>query len=320
MTTQWGGAGPVASGPSPTVRQAAVAGSFYPSGPDRLRALVGRLLAEAGAGYPLPAGLGDPVGLLVPHAGLEYSGVVAAAAWRLLAAGREVTPAGAPPTIVILGTNHRAAWLDGIAAWEHGAWQTPLGAVAVDAVLAAAIVALGPPFVIDPDAHLDEHSIEVQLPILQAVAPGARIVPLAVSLGVGGDAIAAGTGLGELMAARRAAGERILLAISTDMAHYPSHDHASGVTGVLLPVILEADAAALAEREAAVRRQGIPGLACGMCGIEPAVVGLAALTAAGAAPGVALAAATSADAGGPLDRTVGYLSVAYDEAPRGSGG
>ena len=56
---------------------------------------------------------------------------------------------------------------------------------------------------------------------------------------------------------------------------------------------------------------GTPGLVCGMCGIEPAVLGLAALRAMGASPGLALAAATSADAGGPPDRTVGYLAVAW---------
>ena len=55
----------------------------------------------------------------------------------------------------------------------------------------------------------------------------------------------------------------------------------------------------------------MPGLVCGMCGIEPAVLGVSALRALGAAPGSRLAAATSADAGGPTDRTVGYLSVAW---------
>jgi AmmeMemoRadiSam system protein B len=81
---------------------------------------------------------------------------------------------------------------------------------------------------------------------------------------------------------------------------------------VLLPPILAVDAAELGEREAAVRGAGTRGLACGMCGIEPAVLGLSALRAMGAVRAVRLASSTSADAGGPPDRTVGYLAVRFD--------
>ncbi len=104
----------------------------------------------------------------------------------------------------------------------------------------------------------------------------------------------------------------MVLAISTDMAHYPSAAVSERVTEVLLPSILAMDASDLAGREAAVRDAGTPGLACGMCGIEPAVLGLAALSATGATRATRLAAATSADAGGPPDRTVGYLAVRFD--------
>jgi AmmeMemoRadiSam system protein B len=253
-----------------------------------------------------------PLGWLVPHAGLEYSGVVAAAAWRLLARPPAATgPAAAPATVVILGTNHRAAWLDGIAVWSRGAWETPLGPAVIDEELAAAIVRLGSPFVVDLDAHLGEHSIEVQLPFLREVAPTTRIVPLAVATGIGRDAIDAGARLGALLAARRGSEPTTFLAISSDMAHYPSAADAEGVTAELLPALLRLDPEALAVHEVALRDGGIDGLACGMCGIEPAVVGLAALRAAGAARGAAVAAATSADAGGPADRTVGYLAVAF---------
>jgi AmmeMemoRadiSam system protein B len=316
----------------PPIRQPAVAGTFYPAEPDRLADLVGGLLAEAGrrtaeavgdlgARERQPAFGRQPtdrplLGILVPHAGLVYSGVIAAAGWRLLAAGndgpRSAARLGAPPTtVVLLGTNHAAAWLDGVGAWEAGAWRTPLGDLGVDADLARAILALGDPFVIDRAAHTGEHSIEVQLPILRAVMPQTRIVPLAVATGTGPDAIAAGGRLGALLAARRARGERIGLAISSDMAHYPPAIACARTTSELLPSMLALDATALAHAEGALRRAGIPGLACGMCGIEPAVLGLAALRAMGAARGLPLAAATSADAGGPPDRTVGYLAVGF---------
>jgi AmmeMemoRadiSam system protein B len=303
------------------VREPAVAGAFYPASADRLSALVTELLAAADRlpGVPGLAARGIPAALLVPHAGLVYSGVTAAAAWRQVA-GRagaagdiaDGTGEGSPPTVILLGTNHGAAWLDGVGAWPSGSWRTPLGAAPVNDALAASIVALGPPFTVDARAHDLEHSIEVQLPLLQAVRADARIAPLAVSCGSGPRAVEAGRRLGELIAARVAAGDRIVLAISTDMAHYPAAAACERVTDALLPAIMVVDAPSLADAEAAVRLAGTRGLVCGMCGIEPAVLGLAAISAMGAHRSTFLATSTSADAGGPADRTVGYLAVRFD--------
>jgi len=282
------------------VRPAAVAGTFYPGEAARLEALVEQLRSAAGEPVALP---GPLLGLLVPHAGLVYSGVVAAAAWELLATDP-------PATVVLLGTDHFGIG-GGIAAWDRGPWATPAGEVETDEDLATAIVGLGDPFRAERDAHLGEHSIEVQLPLLRRVAPATRIVALATAVGTGTEAVAAGAALGRLLAGRRAGGQGMILAASSDMAHYPAAADAERVTDALLPAILARDAARLAREEAALRWSGIPGLSCGMCGIEPAVVGLAALAAMGARAGTVVAAATSADAGGPTGRTVGYLSVAF---------
>jgi AmmeMemoRadiSam system protein B len=294
------------------IRQPAVAGSFYPAEPALLATLVDQILDEAGRLPPASdasdKGLDRPLlGLLVPHAGLVYSGVVAAAGLRLIGTA---SPA-APPTVVILGTNHGAGWLAGVASWGAGAWRTPLGDLQVDAELTDAILELGPPFVVDREAHLGEHSIEVQLPLLQAVAPQARVVPLSVAVGTGEEASTAGGRLGQLLARWRASGRDVVLAISSDMAHYPPRQECARVTDALLPLILSLDPRALAAAEQALLELGEPGLVCGMCGIEPAILGLAALGALGATRGIRLADATSADAGGPPGRTVGYLAVAF---------
>ena len=283
-----------------SARPAAVAGSFYPGEAAQLGVMVEGLLAAAGAPAPLP---GPLLGLLVPHAGLVYSGVVAAAAWGLLGADP-------PATVAILGTDHFGIGR-GVAAWDRGPWATPAGPMETDEELAVAIVGLGDPFRADRDAHQGEHSIEVQLPLLRRVAPGTRIVALAAALGTGPEAVAAGEALGRLLAARRAAGDRVIVVASSDMAHYPAAIDAERVTDALLPAIIARDPARLAREEAVLRSSGIPGLSCGMCGIEPAVVGLAAIGAMGARAATVLAAATSADAGGPPGRTVGYLSVAF---------
>lgn len=297
------------------VRWPSVAGSFYPGDAADLAELVDGLFAAAAA---LPGVQADrpehrppAAGILVPHAGLVYSGVVAAAGWTAISGG-PADPMGAPVTVVILGTNHVAPWLRGVAVWPTGTWDSPTAVLEIDEELAADILGLGAPFTADPEAHQGEHSIEVQIPVLGAVAQEARIVPLSVGTGTGEAANDAGRRLGRLLATRRARGERIVLAISSDMAHYPPAETCEQVTRDLLPSILALDAQGLAAREEEVRAGGARDVACGMCGIEPAVLGLAALHAMGAGAGTMLAAATSADAGAPRQRTVGYLAVRFD--------
>jgi AmmeMemoRadiSam system protein B len=284
-------------------RRPAVAGTFYPADRERLAALVATLLAGA-ASATRPEGLRpDAVaGLLVPHAGLVYSGAVAAMSWAL---------AGdiGPTTIVLAGTDHQA-WAEGVGVWTGGPWRTPLGDVAIDDALAGAIAALGRPFATDDAAHLTEHSLEVQLPLLARACPSARIVPLAVSPRLRSHSVA-GVMLGRLLADRRAAGEKILLVASSDMAHYPPASICESVDADLLEPLLRLDAEGLRAAEAGAVQANRPGLVCGLCGIDPVRVTLAALAEMGATRGLLLSAATSADAGGDPRRTVGYAAAAF---------
>ena len=223
-----------AAGMSDAHRPAAVAGTFYPAEPQRLGRLVDTLAAAAQM-TARPAGLAPEsvVGAMVPHAGLVYSGVIAALTWRL--AG-EIAPA----TIVLAGTDHQAL-AAGVGVWTGGPWRTPLGDVPVDRDLALRVVGLGPPFAPDDDAHLQEHSLEVQLPLLLRACPGARIVPLAVSPRLR-DHADAGARLGRLLAELSSAGDRILLVASSDMAHYPPARVCEEVDDRRLVPLLELDA------------------------------------------------------------------------------
>jgi AmmeMemoRadiSam system protein B len=284
-------------------RQTAVAGTFYPAEPERLSQLVDTLLDVAGE-VPTPAGLSPSTvaGLLVPHAGLVYSGAIAALSWAL--AGEMH-----PTTIVLAGTDHQA-WASGVGVWTGGPWQTPLGDVAVDDALTAEIAALGPPFAADNSAHLTEHSLEVQLPLLIRACPEAKIVPLAVSPRLTRHAEAGGM-LGRLLAGKRAAGAHILLVASSDLAHYPPAQVCEETDAELLEPLLRLDAEELRVEEARVLQADRPGLVCGLCGIDPVRVTLAALTEMGSKRGILLGAATSADAGGDPSRTVGYAAAAF---------
>ncbi len=287
----------------PRPRPAAVAGSFYPSEPERLGRLVEMLLVGASAAAR-PAGV-DPesvVGGLVPHAGLVYSGVIAALTWDLV--GKM-----APTTVVVAGTDHQAS-AAGVGVWTGGPWQTPLGEVPVDRDVALRCADLGPPFAPDDSAHLAEHSIEVQLPLLVRACPGVRIVPLAVSPRLQAHTDA-GERLGRLLAELRSTGDRIILIASSDLAHYPPARICEEVDDRLLVPLLELDADALDDLEGAVLRAGMPGLVCGLCGIDPVRFTLAAVSQMGATKGVLLGKATSADAGGDPRRTVGYAAAAF---------
>lgn len=149
----------------PHVRPAAVAGMFYPASPIDLRADVDALLGAASA----PAARA-PKALIVPHAGYVYSGPVAANAY---AAIRSL--AGKIRRVVLLGPSHRV-YFTGMALPEADAFETPLGDVPLD----QAALDLIPWVPRIEDAHLKEHSLEVQLPFLIRALGDFSLVPLCV--------------------------------------------------------------------------------------------------------------------------------------------
>lgn len=325
-------------------REPAVAGTFYAGDPARLERDVRALLDEVSLGLvALDAAAADApaadsaaadsaangsvleaigrdervVGLLVPHAGLAYSGGVAAIGWSTLA--RHVAQDPEPPTILLAGTNHFHPFT-GVAVWSGGPWRIPFGDVAVDRPWSDALLGLGSPFVALDRAHGREHSIEVQLPILSRCLPGTRFVPFLVSLGDLAACIDAGRRLGRLIAQRSEELGPVVIVASSDLAHYPTDDVARRVDLAVLEPIAAIDPGELAARELEVRDAGLPGVACGLCGIEPTLATLAAVAEIGAARGIVLAHATSADVpDGDPGRVVGYAAVAFVSGGASSG-
>jgi MEMO1 family protein len=205
-----------------TVREPAVAGTFYPSAREDLAAAVARFLAAH-----TYTGV-RPKALIVPHAGFIYSGAIAAAGFARLA----VAP---PERVILVGPAHRVYCAR--PAWPGvDAMRTPLGDVAIDR---EAIGALGDRVVVDPRAHAREHCLEVELPFIQTIAPQARIVPLLVS---------ERAGVAALLAALWGGPETVIV-ISSDLSHYHPYAKARAIDRRTADKILAHDPA-LADGEA----------------------------------------------------------------------
>ena len=188
------------------VREPAVAGQFYPEDPGELRALVNRFIEDADCKEEAA-----PKALIAPHAGLIYSGPIAASAYAQLAQARDQIQ-----RIVLLGPSHRVPFR-GLALSSAGQFRTPLGDIPLDPDAAASLDDLPQVQVLDL-AHAQEHSLEVQLPFLQRVLGDFSIVPIVVGE-VRPQAVAK---LLELVWG----GPETLIVISSDLSHYLDYDTA----------------------------------------------------------------------------------------------
>lgn len=195
-----------------TTRYAAMAGSFYPKVAKDLSSTVSSLLDQAPASICYPkASTCSPKAIIAPHAGYIYSGPIAATAYKTL------TKSAAQITkVVVLGPSHHVAF-KGIAAPDSECFETPLGSIDIDGSAMSKALAL--PYVsVRPDAHLLEHSIEVQLPFLQTVLTDFAICPLVV-----GDANV--DEVADLLECLWGSNETLIV-ISSDLSHYLPYDSA----------------------------------------------------------------------------------------------
>lgn len=192
------------------------AGTFYEESPSSCRRHAEKLLAAAQPPADLPGRL---FGGIVPHAGWMYSGALAAETFKALATH------GTLETVVILGADHCGTVGRG-EVYDSGAWRTPLGEIAIDEELASALLEDQDLLRANPKAHAGEHSIEVQLPLLQVLAPRAKIVP--IGMPPSELAVDIGRRVGQTMKDRF---PHALVVASTDLTHHAGHFPAPGGRG-----------------------------------------------------------------------------------------
>lgn len=190
------------------VRPAAVAGTFYPDDAHDLRLVVQHCIDRA---VPAQPDAPVPKALVVPHAGLVYSGPIAASAYlRLSPAHTSIR------RVVLLGPSHRVR-LRGLALSSAEGWSTPLGIVPLD-MSAAAILADLDYVSTDDHAHGPEHSLEVQLPFLQSLLDDFELIPIVVGA-ASPDEVAT-------VIERLWGGPETVVLVSTDLSHYHPYDEA----------------------------------------------------------------------------------------------
>lgn len=205
----------------PEVRQPAVSGYFYPSKPDELRKLIEWCFTHRIGPGKLPVVSSTRVkkstGFVVPHAGYIYSGPVAAHAYGVLASE------GAPESIVIIGPNH-TGYGALVSVYPKGRWATPFGELVVDEELARAIVSNSSYAELDVYAHVEEHSVEVQLPFIQYLfSDKIKIVPIV--LGIQTPEVARDLAR-SIFDAETSLNRDIVVIASTDFTHYEPHEAA----------------------------------------------------------------------------------------------
>jgi AmmeMemoRadiSam system protein B len=263
-----------------------VAGSWYPGEPDTLAKEVDLYLSSV----PDEPASERVFGLVAPHAGLMYSGPVAAWAYRSVQ-GADVD------VVVLVGPSHRVGF-EGVALYPRGGFSTPLGPIAIDADVADAIRAAAPVVHDDVTAHALEHSLEMQLPFLRRVLPGTPIVPLLMGHQSAETIDSLASGLGSALA-----GHRALLVASSDLSHYLDARTAGMVDREVTECVERYDADGLLE---ALRLK--PDHACGG---GPIVVVMRAARALGARTGRVLRYADSGDVSGNKRAVVGYMAAAF---------
>lgn len=262
------------------LRKACVAGRFYPGSKTAL--------AEQVASYLFEAPKEDAIALICPHAGYIYSGAIAGAAFSSV---------NIPDKIILIGPNHTGLGPNA-SVMPSGTWEIPTGKIEIDEELASKVLASSALFQSDFEAHIMEHSLEVQLPFIHALNPSAQIVPITIMAAKAKEREEMGKALAKVVSK---AGERVLILVSSDMNHYES-DQATRVKDKLAIERVEAlDAKGLVEVAA---KQDIT-----MCGVLPTAIAIYAAKTLGAEKGRLVSYATSGEVNNEMDAVVGYAGM-----------
>ena len=265
------------------IRPAALAGKFYPADADALAKMVDDCLGE------IPGVKEDWPAIMVPHAGLRFSGRVA---------GQTLKRVTIPDTVLIIGPKHTGQGVEWAVA-PHSTWQLPGSTMASDPEFAQLLAERIDGLELDAAAHAQEHSIEVELPLLARLAPSVKVVGITIGGGSLDRCLRFGQQLATVISGMPSPP---LLIISSDMNHFATDEENRRLDEIALQAMESLDPALLFET---VRANQIS-----MCGVLPAVIVLETLKHLGQlGKTIRTAYATSADTTADKSRVVGYAGM-----------
>jgi len=269
---------------APDIRMPVFAGKFYPASAQALKKQIQSFLS------PPAAVKQNAIACLLPHAGYIYSGGVAA---------QTVSRINIKDQLILFGPNH-TGYGKNISVMTEGSWQTPLGDVKIDSDLAREILQ-GCPYLEDDNiAHQAEHSLEVELPILQYFKSNFKMVPIVFSF----EEIGVLKTIGQQIAVaikKNGLKDKVLLVASSDMTHYEPEVRAQKNDRMAIEAILNLDEERLA---LTVERFNIS-----MCGVIPTITMLSCAKALGATRGELVKYQTSGDVTEDKNSVVGYAGI-----------
>ncbi|MEA3360339.1 MAG: AmmeMemoRadiSam system protein B [Thermodesulfobacteriota bacterium] len=262
------------------IRKPAVANQFYPGREKDLKEDIAGRIAEGQEREKVLA-------LVAPHAGYIYSGNVA---------GKVYSKAKITDDVIVMGPNHHGIG-DQFAVMENGEWEMPSGNITINEKLAGLLVEESKWLSFDNQAHIQEHSVEVQLPFIQHINPDIEFVPIV--LGRADFKICEEIGMA-IARVIKTYNKPVVIVSSTDMTHYESQESAKSKDKLAIDKILALDPPGLIET---VNRNNIS-----MCGVIPTTITLVAAIELGATKATLVDYATSGDVSGDYSYVVGYAS------------
>jgi AmmeMemoRadiSam system protein B len=268
------------------IRKSAIAGSWYPGNPGTLRADIDEFFQHVHEGKID----GQIMGLIAPHAGYAYSGQIAAYSYSTIRGDKF-------DAVVVIGPSHRT-YFHGVSVYGKGGYETPLGVVPVDVSLANRIMATHDLISHIPAAHLQEHSVEIQLPFLQVALGDFNFVPLVM----GDQSQHTCEALADSICAA-VEGQKVLVVGSSDLSHFHSYDTAAKLDHVAISRIRNMDGQGLLV--------DLGNDACEACGGGPMVVTMMVSKKLGANGAELLKYANSGDVTGDKKSVVGYVSAVF---------
>ncbi|MDP2911336.1 MAG: AmmeMemoRadiSam system protein B [Candidatus Omnitrophota bacterium] len=263
------------------IRKPAWAGQFYPQTEASLRKMISGLVDVSSEKQ-------QAIGVIMPHAGYVYSGYVA---------GLTISKVELKKTVIILGTNHTGAG-QRFSIMTNGSWMTPLGEVKIDTEIAESILKESALLKEDSLAHMQEHSIEVELPFLQYLKNDIKIVPIVIAQAELSEYQELGK---DIVEGFKKVGRPAIFMASTDMTHYEPKESAEAKDSLIIEAISSLDEEKMYKSAA---KNNIS-----MCGLAPACVLVSLCKILGARKAGLVKYQTSGDTSGDYSSVVGYAGM-----------